>query len=303
MSAAAPVTDPAPTTATPTPSPAPTTTVPTPSPTPTPAPAAKSWRDDLDADYRQEPTLARYESVGSLAKAFLEQRKLISQKGVIVPGADATPEAINEFYTALGRPESADKYDLGDWKAPTQGWDADFQTEAQQAFHAQGLTSKQVQGVLTWYAGKLQAEMGKAGEAEKATYARYGEELRKEFGTALDAKIDIADRAFRTLFPKEVQDVIYGLRMPDGGMLGENPAFVRAMAMAGEPMAEHRLLGDKEPTQFSKTPDEAKAELQKLKGDKEFTRVLFDRRDPGHAAANERWLTLHKQAGATPNAG
>ena len=40
------------------------------------------------------------------------QNALIGKKGVIVPGEGATPEQVNDYFKALGRPDNPDGYEF-----------------------------------------------------------------------------------------------------------------------------------------------------------------------------------------------
>ena len=91
-----------------------------PEPAPEPAPQPTSWRDGLSDDLRNHPGLQKYEDVGALAKGFLSQSELVGRKGVILP-KEGDAEDRQRFYSELGRPESVEGYDLGDFAPPEIG--------------------------------------------------------------------------------------------------------------------------------------------------------------------------------------
>jgi hypothetical protein len=246
---------------------------------------------------RQEPTLGRYKTLNDFAKGYLETKALVSKKGVILPGPEAKPEQWNEVWTALGRPESPDKYDLTGFEAPKEGWDPELQKEALSTFHAAGMPPQMVKQVLGWYADRTRKEMESIGAKESELVNGWGKQLQQKFGSALEAKLDLADRTFETYFPGELGEAIAAARLPGGGPLAEYPGFVEAMATIGQLHAEHQLLGDKAPLHFAKTPDEAAAEIKKLKMDPEFAKIMGNRKHPDYEEKNALWLRLHQQAG------
>lgn len=265
-------------------------------------PPAPRWQDGLNADLRQNETLSRYKSLDELGKAHLEARAKLSEKGLVLPKPDAKPEAWDEVYTALGRPEAPDKYDLGDWKAPEiQGWEEGIQKEALAVMHQAGLSNAQAKAVLSWYGDKLGAAQGAISEQQAQVVKQWGEQVGRKWGQASEAKLDLANRTFETYFPPDVRDAIAGAVTRDGGPLAEHPAFLEAMASIGDHLAEHQLLGDKEPRQHAKTPEEASHELTSLQNDPAFRAAFADPRHPGFREAHERHDRLLRQTMANPD--
>lgn len=255
-----------------------------------------TWLDSLDADLRQAPGLSNFKSVGDLAKGYLETKSKVGQKGLTLPKADSPPEAWDEIYAAIGRPQSPDQYELGEWAPPKDvPWDPGFQEEALKTLHAAGLSSAQVQKVLGWY-GKKAGDSYQGIQSRKAEMTeQWSEQVSKAWGQATPAKLDLANRTFDTFFPEAVKQSIIDAVTPEGGPLGEHPAFLEAMAKIGQHLSEHQLLGDKEPIRFSHTPEEAQAAFDKLLYDKEFQRKFSDPRDPGHKEALEMIRKLSEQ--------
>src|SRR3990172_5233326 len=93
-----------------------TVPAPAPAPEPAPAPAPTDWRaalpDDLKADKRLEQFKGTdwAEAGPPRARAYAETKKMVGGS-LKAPKKHATPEEQPAFYTALGRPETPDKYD------------------------------------------------------------------------------------------------------------------------------------------------------------------------------------------------
>ena len=85
---------------------------------PTPPAEPTSWRAVLPVEIRDNPSLARYKDVPALATGFLEAQEFVGKKGTIHPGENATPEQMDTYYNALGRPETVEGYELADFKPP-----------------------------------------------------------------------------------------------------------------------------------------------------------------------------------------
>lgn len=105
----------------------------------------------------------------------------------------STPEEINAFYTKLGRPASADKYDLH--LAP--GADDSLAKAIAPVLFEAGLSSKQASAIAQGYNG-IMAQMQSARQEayEKAQQAEM-DALRKDWGNDFDARVEIARQAAR----------------------------------------------------------------------------------------------------------
>lgn len=257
--------------------------------------AAASWRDSLPDDLRANPTLAPHPDVASLAKEHINLQSLIGKKGVIPPGEKDPPEAWDRFYNQLGRPESPDKYDLNGFKPP-EGlpWQPEVQSAMLKEMHAAGLSNKQAARVLAKYAEMQGAQWndlnGKIGQSvEQNTVA-----LKKDWGAAYDAKVDVANRAF-AFAAGDQMEAFRQVKLADGTYAGDNPLFVRMFAKIGEAMSEDTLKGSGG-RRMSMTPDEAKGEIARMEGDKEIAAKMADRNHPEYGALNAKRNALYASA-------
>jgi hypothetical protein len=202
-----------------------------------PADAAppSDWRASLPPEIRDAPSVAKFNDVGALAKSYLEAEKKIGQKGVIVPGENATPEEQAAFRAALGVPDAPDAYGL---KAPegipAEVWSEDnanaFATEA----HKLGLTPAQAQGIAAWWAGSMAQQMASVGlEPDGRTWE---DVLKTEWGTSFDAKLDLAKRAVKEFGADAA--TLEAFEAKAGGA-----ALMRMFARIGEKVGEDKPAG------------------------------------------------------------
>ena len=75
---------------------------------------------------------------------------MIGQDKVAIPNNNSTEEAWNEVYDKLGRPESAEKYNLSFKSEDFPLDEGQIKTFAEQS-HKLGLNNKQAQGILDFY--------------------------------------------------------------------------------------------------------------------------------------------------------
>lgn len=292
--------DPTPTpTPTPTPEPTPTPTPePTPTPTPEPTPTPSPFYDALSADRREALKAKNFASPDAFADAYLDLEKKIGAKGIIPPGEDATDADRDAFYNALGRPETADKYDLGDFAPPEalDGlWSEDLQGRMLGHLHKAGLSNAQAKSVVEAYAKEREAEFMQFSESAQTAATATTAKLKSTWGAGFDAEMDLANRAVAHAFGKSVDEVKM-LRLQDGSYLLDNHALAVAFNKYGHLMQEEGVLDGGGGGRMGMTPDAAKAEIQKLKADGDFQKAFLDESHPEHAAAMRRMNTLHALA-------
>lgn len=109
-------------------------------------PGQESWYSG--EEYKD--VASKYDTQDAMLKEFTNAQSLIGKKGIIKPGDDATPEQVSEYYTSLGRPTEADKYefevadDAPDWAGESSAMFKDM------AFDS-GLSQEQAQKVFSSY--------------------------------------------------------------------------------------------------------------------------------------------------------
>ena len=174
--------------------------------------------------YAQNPNFNKYSTV----KAFAEGHEaLLSKLGtsVTIPTEMSTPEQWNEFYTKLGRPESADKYAFED-NLP-EGLEIDEKLDADYralAFDI-GLTSNQAQKLRAFYnsavetaykANQKDVQTRLAEATEKAVA-----EIKDMWGADYKAKTKIAMNTARSVLSQATLDYL------DATGLGNNPKLIK----------------------------------------------------------------------------
>ena len=204
---------------------------------------------------------------------------------VVLAGDDASDAERNAFYSKLGRPDTADGYEIN----PPEGEDGSFAKWASETFHGLGLSKKQAAGIAeAWEARRAETiashENEKTVTAESAVSA-----LKKEWGAAYDLKvagIDIAAAKLGFTTP-----ILKGLRAGLGTV--EAMKFIDSL---NSKMGDHRYDSGESAMAGALTPAAARAALNALLGDKEFNAAWSDKMHPGHKAAIEKKAALARQA-------
>ncbi len=137
------------------------------------AAGAQDFKTQL-GEYGKDPAFEGFKDPQALAKAYKETKSLVGQK-LGIPADDATPEAKNAFYKALGVPDKAEEYGL---KAPenlpeavAKFYSNEQLTEYQAKAKELNLTPAQAKGLQEWndatMAKKIEQLQAQAGTSDK----------------------------------------------------------------------------------------------------------------------------------------
>ena len=239
----------------------------TPSVLETPAEVAQGgsgngFMEMIPEDLREHPSLSPIKDVGNLARSFVNAQKLIGADKIPFP-TNPTEEDLSNIYSRLGRPETPEGYEFAtDGNVITEDVAAEYAGVA----HQLGLSPKQAAGILDYYKGSVgqtteQMEQLAQEQAEQTT-----NELKREWGNAFGDKVAAA---------KDVVDQFAGseilqMRLEDGTMIGNHPAFIKAFAAIGDfkstVTSEDTINDGTRNSVF--TPAQAQAEIDAIMNDK-----------------------------------
>ena len=176
-----------------------------------------------------------------------------------MPKGDDDVEGWNKLYTKLGRPETPEGYGI---KA-AEGQDPTLANAAASKFHELGLTEKQGQALTNWWAEQSQGLLDAQSAAQAQSAEQAIAELKNEWGNKYDENVELGRRAARE----------YGL---DADALGKiegalgTKGLLDLMAKIGRGQGEAEFIGQGK-TSFGMSPEAARARIQALKGDAEWT--------------------------------
>lgn len=168
--------------------------------------------------------------------SFVEAQKVVGGS-IRLPKADAKPEerdkALGDIYNKLGRPETPDKYELGELPALPENikWDDAKLTSIKTQLHKAGLSNNQVKAALSMYAAELKTivpdNSAVAAESRQALIDHYGSQAM------FDRNISMAHKAVKEFGDAEL------ITWLDSTGVGNAPAFVKFMSKIGKELVEH----------------------------------------------------------------
>lgn len=241
------------------------------------------WYDNLSDEYKANENVTKYKTQDEFIKSSLEAKSL---GGIVKPKEDATEEEISKYYTELGRPETADAYELAEVKDMPEGLVVDDNVVAgmKELAFKQNLTQDQFAGMHQGYMDQTKQQF----EELKATLKKQDDdartELRIEWGSDFDRKEGLVNRVIDTYGGnKEQVDYLKG-------NFGSDPMIQRLLGNFGDTMSENRLKGGSSGG-FSKNID---AQINAIRHDKNHP--YNDRRHAGHKQAVADMQELYNQA-------
>jgi len=255
---------------------------------------AQPWHATIpEAEARQHVEAKGYKNPAELALANYNLTKL--QRGdptvIGLPGSDATPEQMGEFYGKLGRPDAPEGYEFqfADGVQADEG----MMQFARSAFHEAGLTPAQAQLV----ADKWNEFAAQQSEGFQTQITEHNDQelqaLQTKWGGDLEKNKAAGQRAVQAL----------GL---DAELIGKveqqigSAAIVELLATIGRKSDEGGFTtspqGGDPNNPDTMTKEQASAKITELQVDQEFQKKYTDRNHPGHKDAVDLMQRLFARA-------
>jgi len=195
-----------------------------------------------------------------LAKSYSELEKLVGKEKIALP-EDADSELWDDVWSRLGRPESSDKYDLGEAKEKLEqlSLDEEALNEVKEVAHGLGLNNKQLSGLVDKYADITTGQLESLKSRKEQIQEENVEGLKKEWGAAFEERAGQAHKAYKSLCG---DNEALRKKIEDSGW-GNDPDFVKMFYNISQQLSEDSLGGQTQQS-FSKTPEDAKAEIKEI---------------------------------------
>lgn len=232
-----------------------------------------------------EPSLQNFDSVDKLAKSYTH---LVKKMGVPAEQLLRLPDAgqpMDEVYNALGRPETHEHYDLGNFNPEATA-------EYREVAHQLGLNNEQASALFGMYANQVQASEAQEKEAFDQFEVENTQTLQKEWGNSFNKNIELARRAFMNFATPEAVEI-----MEQTG-LGNHPEILKVFSRIGELLQEDSVLpGTSTPILGGMNSAQAQEAFNSKMADTEFRTAYLDGYHPNHAKAVEEITKLHSYMG------
>ena len=255
------------------------------SPTTETQPAAKTWKEAISEEFRNDPNIEKFTEIDALAKSYINATQMIGKDKVAVPNKNSTDDQWNEVYDKLGRPESADKYSLNAKSEVVPIDDNAIKQFAENA-HQLGLNNKQAQGILEFYKNNMEGMAHQAKVDTETAQAQSTQELRQEWGREFDTNIKKAGALAKANMNPEILD----MQLKDGMRLGDHPEIIKGFAKIAGMMSEDKIVSTESENVSSNT--DVETEISDIMNNKDGP--YWNRSHPDHDKVVQQVYTLRE---------
>lgn len=215
------------------------------------------WYSELNEEYRNHPSIQKFSDANGLAKSYLSLESLMGRDKIPVP-KDAEDITAWGFYNkAFNVPDSAEGYDLK--VEGVEGEDFKGLKELMHKYHipndtAQALLDAHIKDFQDYENAKIQKFNAEAEEATK--------QLKAEWGLKYDENLKAAKTFLEKMSDSKEQYDYFNDK------IGNDVNFIKLLSKMGNSISEGSLGGfEKQNGGFTKTPAEAKQELDRIMND------------------------------------
>ena len=255
------------------------------SPTTETQPVAKTWKEAISEEFRNDPNIEKFTEIDALAKSYINATQMIGKDKVAVPNKNSTDDQWNEVYDKLGRPESADKYTLNA-KSEVVPIDETAIKQFAENAHQLGLNNKQAQGILEFYKNNMEGMAHQAKVDTETAQAQSTQELRQEWGREFDTNIKKAGALAKANMNPEILD----MQLKDGMRLGDHPEIIKGFAKIAGMMSEDKIVSTESENVSSNT--DVETEISDIMNNKDGP--YWNKSHPDHDKMVQQVYTLRE---------
>ena len=255
------------------------------SPTTETQPVAKTWKEAISEEFRNDPNIEKFTEIDALAKSYINATQMIGKDKVAVPNKNSTDDQWNEVYDKLGRPESAEKYSLNAKSEVVPIDDNAIKQFAENA-HQLGLNNKQAQGILEFYKNNMEGMAQQAKVDTETAQAQSTQELRQEWGREFDSNIKKAGALAKANMNPEILD----MQLKDGMRLGDHPEIIKGFAKIAGMMSEDKIVSTESENVSSNT--DVETEISDIMNNKDGP--YWNKSHPDHDKMVQQVYTLRE---------
>ncbi len=241
----------------------------------------QDWRSSLSDELKNNPTIQNIKDLESAATTLVHQQKMIGSR-IPIPKTD---EEKVELYTKLGRPETAEKYQVSIPETHSKYFNEEQVKQFRNVAHQIGLNNDQVKALVDYQVKSVDYENQRR-ESEMSMGKKNTEELlHKEWGYDYDNKVRAARRAMSVYADDELMQLL-------DSEAGNHPAVVKLFARLGEDITEE-MAKNTQNNRLAVSPIDAKGDIQKIYADAKHP--YHDAGHPEHRNAVEHVKQLYEK--------
>lgn len=254
-----------------------------PNPTPTPETVnisfPENWKEALDKDIKEDPSMAAINDIKALAKSYVHGQRMVGADKIVIPGKNATEGDWANVFKKLGLPDSHEKYET---KAELQ---AEFLAGFKQQAHKLGILPSQFSGIAEFIKASYDADMKARDDKHLLNIDNEIKALKAEWGDKFEVNVSKAQKALKAFAsPEEIQYI------HDSG-LSNDTRLVKIFSKIAEGISEDKFNFESESALGS---DKASAQKKIDSIMSDVNSPYFNASHPNHEAIVNEMQMLHK---------
>ncbi len=251
----------------------------------------EGWESLLDEDIRGESYIKETKNLPALTRSLVNARRMVGKDKVALINENSTEGEREEFFMAIGRPSTAEDYNIKrPEEFPEEHWSPDIVTAAQQVFHKLGLSQKQADGVVAFdTATKLAALNAQELQKQHDDEANW-DVLQREKGDGFEQFRHLGNIALEKATEEDAN-----LRERLLSKYKNDPDFVRFAGNLGGKFVEH---GSIVPDFLPPTPSQIDDEIATLMATDAYKNPGADPKEKAAMVAKVHRLFQKKRGGA-----
>jgi len=250
---------------------------------------AKSWKDIISEEFRNDPNIAKFTEIDALAKSYINATRMIGSDKVVIPNQNSTEDQWNEVYGKLGRPESPDKYKF-DVKSEVIPFADNVIKQYADNVHKLGLNNKQAQGILEFYKNSMEQSAKQSQIDMETAKEQSQQQLRQEWGRAYDDNLKKAGAVAKANLNSQILD----MQLKDGSRLGDNPEIIKGFAKIANLLSEDSMVSTE--SESVNQGKDLETEISRITNDK--SNPYWNKSHPDHTKMVQQVLTLREMLNA-----
>ena len=214
------------------------------------------WYSSLSEEYKNHPSIQKFSDANGLAKSYLSLESLMGRDKIPVPKDSNDINAWSIYNKAFNVPDKAE-----DYKFTIEGEEQDL-TELKQLAHKYHLSNEVAQELLNAHVQDFKDYETKKQQQLDAEMQEATKELKAEWGLKYDENLKAAKNFLEKMSGSKEEFDYYN------GKIGNDVKFIKLLSKMGNSISEGSLGGfEGQVGGFTKTPAEAKAELDRILND------------------------------------
>jgi hypothetical protein len=245
-----------------------------------------------DKELKNHSSLRDFKDVESLAKSYVNAQKLIGADKIILP-KDDSPESWEQVYNKLGRPESPDNYEIKIPEQVKEGmfFDNELIGEFKTKVHQLGLSKKQAEELYNWHTQKMEGKADLFNQTFQQQQEKVVEDLKKTWGNNYENEVAKAKSVIDKFSTPDFKEYL------DSTGLGNDLNLIKFMNNVAKSIGEDSFeVNNSSNNSFSATPEAAKQEINKIRGNKENVAILMNKHHPQYKDLNNTLKQLYAVA-------